>query len=160
MYNLSLFYMTQGRIQEAEDEKAQAAQLEQHRELDARRAARDAAEQRERVREEARERIGMFHEVLEIDPQDAVATMGLGSAHMQLEDYAAAVPFLETAIAASPDYSAAWLNLGKCQEFLGDVNGAAETYRRGIEAAGRQGDFMPLREMERRLAALQPGETT
>ena len=153
--NLSVFYVTQGRIQEAEEEKARAAQLEQSHELDTRRAAHAAAAERERIRGEATERIRMFHEVLEIDAEDPVATMGLGTAHMQLEEYDRALPFLRTAVRANPDYSAAYLNLGKCLEFLGDGDGAHAVYEQGVEAAGRKGDFMPLREMERRMAGLR-----
>ncbi len=153
--NLSVFYMTQGRIREAEEEKALAAQLERQQALDTRRTAHAAADQRDRRRREAAERIEMFLQVLEIDPEDPVAAMGIGSAHMQLEEYARALPYLKTAIRVNPDYSAAYLNLGKCLEFLGKTGEAGAVYQRGVEAAGRKGDFMPLREMERRMNTLK-----
>ena len=152
--NLSVFYVAKGMIQEAEDEKALAEQLEFQREMDAKQAATHAKAERERIKAEANERIGMFLEVLEIDPEDPIATMGLGTAYMQLEQYPDAIPHLETATRVQADYSAAYLNLGKCLEFTGDTTRASDAYQQGIEAAGRKGDLMPMREMERRLKAL------
>jgi len=154
--NLSVFYVAKGMITEAEHEKALAQQLEFKLELDARAAEKVAEAERARIRHEAEERIGMFREVLEFDPEDPIATMGLGSAYIQLEAYADAIPHLETATRVKKDYSAAFLNLGKCHEFLGDRAAAIAAYHAGIEAASRKGDLMPLREMERRLRALEP----
>lgn len=152
--NLSVFYMSQGKIQEAEDEKALANQLEFKQQLDARQAEKAAKAERERLKAEAEQRIGMFLEVLEIDPEDPVATMGLGQAYIQLERHADAIPYLETATRVQKDFSAAYLNLGKCHEVLGDVTSAKAAYTTGIEVAGRKGDLMPMREMERRLKQL------
>lgn len=152
--NLSVFYMSQGMIQEAEDEKALANQLEFKQQLDARQAEKSARQERERIKAEAESRIGMFLEVLDIDPEDPVATMGLGQAYIQLERHADAIPHLETATRVQKDFSAAYLNLGKCHEFLGNTEAARQVYEKGIEVAGRKGDLMPMREMERRLKQL------
>lgn len=158
--NLSVFYVAKGMIAEAEAEKAVAQQLEFKRSLDTRAAQKAAEAERARLEAEARERIGMFREVLEIDPEDTVANMGLGSAYIQLGQYADAVAPLEATTRANRDYSAAWLNLGKCHEFLGHAGQAIAAYTEGIAAASRKGDFMPLREMERRLRALRSGEAS
>lgn len=152
--NLSVFYVSKGMITEAEAEKAIANQLEFKRQLNAREAEQAAEAERARIRREAEEKIAMFREVLEIDPEDPIATMGIGASFMQLDQYAEAVPHLETAVRVKKDYSAAYLNLGKCREFLGQRAEAIAAYRAGIEAASRKGDLMPLREMERRLRAL------
>ena len=152
--NLSVFYMSQGHIQEAEDEKALANQLEFKQQLDARQAEKAAKAERARITAEAEQRIGMFVEVLEIDPEDPVATMGLGQAYIQLDRHAEAIPYLETATRAQKDFSAAYLNLGKCHEVLGNTEAARAAYKTGIEVAGRKGDLMPMREMERRLKQL------
>ncbi|MCL4216136.1 MAG: tetratricopeptide repeat protein, partial [Candidatus Hydrogenedentes bacterium] len=85
---------------------------------------------------------------------DPLATYGMGAAYIQLEEFAKAVPYLERATQVQKDYSAAYLNLGKCHEFLGNAEDARATYLKGIEAANRKGDLMPLREMERRLKGL------
>lgn len=152
--NLSVFYVSKGMIDEAEQEKAKAAVLQIRQASHARKAEEMAAAERERIQREARERIGMFEEVLEIDPDDPLATFGMGTAYIQLNEYAKAVPFLQRATRVNKDYSAAYLNLGKCHEFLGQADEAREAFRKGIEVATRKGDLMPLREMERRLKSL------
>jgi Flp pilus assembly protein TadD len=152
--NLSVFYVAKGMIQEAEEEKAKAALLQLKHARSAREAEELAAAERRRIRNEAVERIAMFKEVLEIDPDDPLATFGMGMAYIQLEDYEQAIPHLQRATQVQKDYSVAYLNLGKCYEFLGRDSAARETYRAGIQAASRKGDLMPLREMERRLRGL------
>ncbi len=152
--NLSVFYVAKGMIQQAEDEKAKAEQLEKKQGPDERRALQSAKAERARIRDEAGRRIALFEEVLAIDAEDLVATMGLGSAYIQLDRHAEAIPHLETALRVNKDYSAAWLNLGKCHEFLERPAEAALAYTAGIEAASRKGDLMPMREMERRLVQL------
>jgi len=152
--NLSVFYVAKGLIPEAEEEKAKAAVLQIQRAGAERAAHEAAAKERVRLEAEARERIGMFKEVLDIDPDDPLATYGLGKAYIQLNQFADALPYLERATQLQKDYSAAWLDYAKCHEFLGHHTEAAAAYQSGIAAAARKGDLMPLREMERRLKAL------
>ena len=83
-----------------------------------------------------------------------MATFGLGQANIRLNGYKKAIPHLEKATQLQKDFSAAYLNLGKCHEFLGQSAAAAGAYEAGIACASRKGDLMPLREMERRLGAL------
>ncbi len=153
--NLSVFYMTKGMIEEAEEEKAKSAVLQMAQAREARKAEELAAQERARIKAEAQERIEMFKEVIEIDPDDPLATFGMGAAYMQLQQYEEAVPYLQRATEVQKDYSAAFLNLGKCYEFLGRTGEASVTFKKGIDAANRKGDLMPMREMERRLKALQ-----
>lgn len=153
--NLSVFYVAKGMIEEAETEKAKAAVLQIKRASDARKAEEIAVAERDRIIREAHDRIRMFEEVLEIDPDDSLATFGMGAAYMQLDQHERAVPYLERATRTQKDYSAAWLNLGKCLEFSGHADRAADAYRAGIKAATRKGDLMPLREMERRLKSIR-----
>jgi predicted Zn-dependent protease len=152
--NLSVFYMKKGNLEKAEEEKAIAKLMETQQVVDREQAEAAGEAERRRIEFEARDRIRMFQEVLEIDPDDPLATFGLGSAYLQLQQYAAAVPFLERATEVQKDYSAAYLSLGKCLEFLGDAVRAQDAYARGIAVASRKGDLMPMREMERRLKAL------
>ena len=152
--NLSVFYVAKGMIEEAEEEKAKAAVLQIRKASDDREAKELAEAERRRLQEEAHGRIAMFEEVLEIDPDDSVATFGLGQAYIQLNEYEKAIPHLEKATQIQKDFSAAYLNLGKCHEFLGQTAAAAGAYEAGIACASRKGDLMPLREMERRLGAL------
>jgi tetratricopeptide (TPR) repeat protein len=85
---------------------------------DAERAAEAFAAERAQIEQQARDRIRMFEEVLELDPDDVLATYGLGMAHLQLEEYERAAPHLERATGLKKDHSAAFLSLGKCHEFL------------------------------------------
>lgn len=78
--NLSVFYVAKGMIEEAEEAKAQSAVLQMQNLSDERKAKEMAEQERARIQEEARERIEMFKEVLDIDPDDGVATFGLGKA--------------------------------------------------------------------------------
>ncbi len=152
--NLSVFYVAKGMIDEAEDEKARSSVLQLKHAADKRKAEDIARQERDRLQQEARERIEMFTEVLEFDPDDPLATFGMGQSHMQLQQYEEAVPYLEHATKVQKDYSAAYLNLGKCLEFLDRGEEAAAAYREGIRVANLKGDLMPLREMERRIAQL------
>lgn len=158
--NLSVFYLAKGMIEEAEEEKAKSAVLQIQRASDDRKAQDLARQERERIKQEAQGRIAMFEEVLEIDPDDPVATFGIGKAYVQLNRYEDAVPHLQHATEVQKDYSAAYLDLGKCYEFLDRPERAVETYQAGITIASRKGDLMPMREMERRLKSLQEGALT
>ena len=158
--NLSVFYVAKGMIDEAEQEKAKAAVLGIQKASNDRQAQDMAEAERRRIEEEAAERIAMFKEVLDIDPDDPVATYGLGKAHIQLHQYEEAVPYLFHATEVQKDYSAAYLDLGKCHEFLDHADDAIATYKEGIAIASRKGDLMPLREMERRLKILESTQST
>ena len=152
--NLSVYYMQQGRIEEAEAEKAEATAL-QFEQLIEEKQKNQAREQRAREMAEERQRqIGMFQQVLEIDPVDQVANFGLGTIYFEQGDYEAALPRLQTVVEHYKDYSAAWLALGKTLEKLDRNEEAAEVYRKGIAAASKKGDLMPLREMQNRLNQL------
>ncbi len=152
--NLSVFYVAKGMIPEAEDEKAKAAVLQMKHARQSREAEEIAAAERERIRREAIDRIAMFKEVIEFDPDDPLATFGTGMAYIQLNEYENALPHLHRATQVQKDYSVAYLHLGKCFEFLDRKDDARAAYAAGIECASRKGDLMPLREMERRLKSL------
>lgn len=149
--NLSVFYVAQGDIERAEEEKAKAAVLQIQSASDNRAAHEAAQAERKKIESEARQRIEMFLEVLDIDPDDPVATFGLGKAYVQLGQHADAIPHLRRATEVQKDFSAAFLELGKCHQAIGENEAAAEAFHAGIAVAARKGDLMPLREMERRL---------
>ena len=152
--NLSIYYMKQGRIEEAELEKGEATAIEFERlvtqNLDKKKKEkRDEAEKKERER-----MVGMFEQVLEIDPVDQVANFGLGSIYLETEQYEKALPPLKLVIKENKDYSAAYLLLGKNLEKLSRNAEAIEIYREGIAAASKKGDLMPLKDMQSRLNQL------
>ncbi|MCH7651069.1 MAG: tetratricopeptide repeat protein, partial [Nitrospinae bacterium] len=95
--------------------------------------------------------VEMFHKVLEIDPVDQVANFGLGSIYLDTGKYEEAVGPLQTVVEHYQDHSAAYLVLGKALEKLERREDAAGVYQKGIEAASKKGDLMPLRDMQNRL---------
>ena len=145
--NLSVFYLAKGMIEEAETEKAKAAVLQIQKASDEHQAQKLAEEDRARIQREALERIEMFQEVLEIDPDDAIATFGLGKAYIQLNQHKEALPHLRHACEIKKDYSAAFLDLGTCLEFLERGDEATDIYKEGIATASRTCDRMPMRAL-------------
>jgi len=156
--NLSVYYMKQGRIEEAELEKGEATAIQFERlvaqNLDKKKKEKkDAADKKERGR-----MVGMFEQVLEIDPVDQVANFGLGSIYLETGEYEKALPPLRTVIKENKDYSAAYLLLGKNLEKLLRKKEAIEVYHQGIAAASKKGDLMPLKDMQNRLNQLLHSE--
>lgn len=152
--NLSRFYGLQGRIEEAEREKAIAAQIERQRSVDAQSLQASTQSERQRIIAEAQRKIELFQEVLALDPDDPVALFGLAQCYVQLDRFEAAVPPLRHALEVKPDYSAAYLLLGRCLERLGRDDEALALYEEAIPRARLKGDLMPMREMEQRALTL------
>lgn len=156
--NLSLFYMKIGDKEEAERQKSLAT-LKRFggEESPEERAIREAGESEERRRDAERRR-AMFAEVLQADPVDGLALMGMGSALLDLERYEEAADHLGRALESQPENSALYLSRGKALEKLQRPAEAREVYRNGVEVASRKGDFLPLKELEHRLFLLEaPG---
>lgn len=155
--NLSLFYMKIGDKDEAERQKAEAT-LKRFAGLDGEKAAReDAAAETAARRADAERKLGMFAEVLAIDPDDPLALMGLGNALVALDRLDEAEPHLARACAVQKDNSAAFAGHGKLLERLGRSDEARAVFTAGVQVASRKGDLMPLREMEHRLLVLGAG---
>ena len=153
--NLSLFFMKIGDKDEAERQKAQAT-LKRFAGLDGEKQARDMAEAEVAARRaDAERKLAMFAEVLDIDPDDPLALMGLGNALVALDRLDEAEPHLARACAVQKDNSAAFAAHGKVLERLGRTAEARAVFEAGVKVASRKGDLMPLREMEHRLLVLR-----
>ena len=152
--NLSVYYMKQGRIEDAEFEKGEATALQFEKAIEKNMAKKLEKKEAEQKKKEMEERVGMFKQVLEIDPQDQVANFGLGSIYLETERYQEGLEPLKTVIAAHQDYSAAYLLLGKTWEKLSNKEEAIETYKKGIAVASKKGDLMPLKDMQNRMNQL------
>jgi Tfp pilus assembly protein PilF len=89
-------------------------------------------------------------------PRDgALLRLTLGNALLAAGDLDNAVAEMRQALAFDPAYSAAWKGLGKACLAAGDEAGAADAWRRGIDAARQRGDKQAEKEMAvflRRLA--------
>ncbi len=157
--NLSVYYMQQGRIEDAEAEKGEATAL-QFEQIIEEKQKEKAKQARSKEQEAERERqTGMFKQVLEIDPVDQVANFGLGTIYYEQGKFEDARGPLETVVKHFPDYSAAYLALGKTLQKLEQLEDAGEVYRKGIAVASKKGDLMPLRDMQTRLNQLSQSAT-
>lgn len=152
--NLSVYYMKQNRIEDAEFEKAEATALQFEKAIEKNMAQKLKKKEEEQKKIEMEERVGMFKQVLEIDPQDQVANFGLGSIYLETGRYEEGLEPLKTVIEAHRDYSAAYLLLGKTWEKLSNREEAIEIYKQGIAAASKKGDLMPLKDMQNRMNQL------
>jgi len=152
--NLSVYYMKQGRIEDAENEKAEATALQFEQAVEKSMAKKLKKKQQEQKIKEMEEKIVMFKKVLEIDPVDQVANFGLGSIYLETGRYEEGLGPLNTVVEKFKDYSAAYLLLGKTLEKLSENEKAIDVYKKGIAAASKKGDLMPLKDMQNRMNQL------
>jgi len=112
----------------------------------------DKRDQKEKVlaqeKADKEKRESMFHQVLEIDPEDALANFGLGELEIERENFEKAQDHLKKAIIADQKYSVAYLALAKAQLNLKQDQLAKATLNKGIEIASKLGDLMPANEMQ------------
>lgn len=154
--NLSLILANLGYVREAEAEKELAWRLERARSAGGNMPVGKARNEEEarRIRAELEERVTLFREALEYDPEDTVALMGMGSALLSLEKPEEAAPYLRRTVEIDPWYSAAWLRLGECLLATGDRQGALQAWQEGARRARQRGDMMPAQAMEIRARQL------
>ncbi len=151
--NLSLYYMKIGNREEAERQRALST-MKQFGVHDPEVLKQQEIANKKAREEEAERKRAMFSEVLEMDPRDSLALMGMGNALTELGQYGAAESCLGKAVAEQKNNSSLYLSHGKVLEKLGRHHEAREVLQRGVVVASKRGDLMPLREMEHRLLLL------
>ncbi|MCK6571614.1 Fe(2+)-trafficking protein [Myxococcota bacterium] len=92
-------------------------------------------------------RIEQFRNMARANPDDDLAHFALGQALFDAARYAEAAIVLKSVLRLNPDYSRAYVLLGRAQAETGDPEGAVATWQSGHAAAQRRGDFMPAREL-------------
>jgi folate-binding protein YgfZ len=152
--NLSLYYNQQGRIEDAEREAAEAARAKIQREKEAAQVVEVEARDTDSARSDRERRAGMFRQILELDPDDALGNFGLGELLVEEGRFEEAVSHLQRALATDPRYSAALLALGRAQEGAEDLSAARKTYLRGVDVAAARGDLATANKIQERLATL------
>ena len=85
--------------------------------------------------------------ILRSGADSASLRYALGCEYLKAGDPARAAGHLGEAVRQTPDYSAAWKQLGRAQTAAGLEEKAMESYRRGILAAQERGDVQAAREM-------------
>lgn len=148
--NLSLFYMQIGDKDEAERQKSLGTRKRFGVGIDAAKAAAMAEQEDQARQTEATRKRLMFAEVLEVDPADPLALMGMGQALEVLGDLTPAAEFLQRALQVDQDNSVVYAGLGRVLARLERTSEAREVFQKGIVVASRRGDLMPLRDMEDR----------
>lgn len=77
----------------------------------------------------------------------ATMRFALGKALLDEGEAAAALVHLREAVRQDPDYSAAWAQLGRCEQTLGDLAAAIAAWRQGHGVAERRGDAQTVRQI-------------
>ena len=152
--NLSLYHMKKGEIEKAEDYKSQATLLNFEILGDEAEKKRKEEEVKKRKLAEMEKRKGMFLQVLELDPEDAMANNGMGEILYEEQDYSNSENYFRAALTTNEKYSVAYLGLGKSYIAQGKNTEAIETFRKGIQVAGINGDLMPANSMQALLSGL------
>ena len=153
--NLSAFYVEKGWIEKAEEEKAISMSLRMKEIMAESKQKEEAEKQRKESEADTLKRLDMFKQVLEIDGDDLLANFGTGSCLVELGRFEESLVFLNKAISVKPDYTNAYLYLGKAHLGLNDSNQASSSLVKGIEVAAKRGDGEPLKAMQILLNGLE-----
>lgn len=153
--NLSRYYAQMGMIEEAEKVKGHVTYLVWKKEAGEMAAARKVEEEEAARKARLADRVDLFKQVLAMDPEDVVANFGLGKILLDLERYEEAVPCFQKAIEGKKHYSMAYNHMGTCLAALGRTEEAVRAFQEGIRAATEKGDFIPKRDMSRKLEQLK-----
>lgn len=149
--NLSLFLMKQGKIEEAEEQKSLAT-VKSFQKFGQEAKEKELIEsQKKKQMEEWQKREAMFLQVLDIDADDTLANYGLGSIAVEKGEWQRAQDHLERVLKADPNYSVAYLALGKAYKSLGKKDEAKKIWKEGINIAAKKGDLMPANQMQAEL---------
>jgi len=152
--NLSAFYVEKGWIEKAEEEKAISMSLRMKEIMQESKQKEDAEKKKKEDEGETKKRLDMFKQVLGIDADDLLANYGTGSCLVELGRFDESLAFLNKAIEVKPDYTNAYLYLGKAHLGLSDLKQASDSLVKGIEVAAKRGDGEPLKAMQIMLNAL------
>ena len=99
-------------------------------------------------------RIENLREILASDPQDTFARYALGLEYLSINDIDSARQMFEETYVLDPNYVAAYYQLGKTYELLGDEVMAKKIYEKGIYVASSQSDEHTKSELEQAISEL------
>lgn len=87
-----------------------------------------------------RHAIALYHEILDLDPDYAPASINLGTLYFHMRQYARAEEFYRRATASDPGYVLAYFDLGNVLDELGRLGEAIAAYSKAVELSPRYAD--------------------
>lgn len=84
-------------------------------------------------------RIEVFKQMLESDPENTMVMFGLAKEYEKLEQHSDVIDLLETYLAKADDEGNAYGVLAQAYDKTGDRERAIETYKRGIDVSMAHG---------------------
>ena len=99
----------------------------------------------------ASSRMEMLEEFVRQQPNDSFAHYGLALEYVKAGRNDEALAHFQKLLGFNPDYTAAYYQAGALLGKLGRVEDARTMFQRGIEVAGRNGDFHTKSELEQAL---------
>lgn len=146
--NKSLYLMRQGKIEEAEKEKAEATfKSFQYYGKEAEKKKSEEEMFQNKIKEQG-VREGMFMQVLEIDPDDEIALSGLSEIRYEQSKFNEASEFAQKLLLLNQRHTGAHLIMGKVLLAQGEQTEAEELLRKGVETAKKKGELRLANEMQ------------
>ncbi|HLE61661.1 MAG TPA: tetratricopeptide repeat protein [Pyrinomonadaceae bacterium] len=99
-------------------------------------------------------KIEIFTAMLAEQPENAMIWYGLAGEQYKMEKWAEAAKSLRQVVSLNPDYTAAYQMLGTVLAHVGDLAGAQQAWRDGIDAADRTGAWKAGQHMRVLLAGV------
>jgi predicted Zn-dependent protease len=84
-------------------------------------------------------RIEVFKQMLESDPDNSMVLFGLANEYQKIEDWQKTIETLEIYLAKADDEGAAYGMLAKAYERIGEREKARESYEKGIDVSNAHG---------------------
>jgi folate-binding Fe-S cluster repair protein YgfZ/Flp pilus assembly protein TadD len=146
--NKSLYLMKMGKIEEAEAEKDKAT-------LKSFSKASNEAKEKKENEQAIKRREEMFKQVLELDPEDLLASYGMADISFNRGEFQEAVNLTEKIITHHPKHGQAYLLYSKALIATNNKAKAKEVLETGLKVAKNNGDLKCLQEMNYLLVDLK-----
>ena len=101
------------------------------------------------------DRLDTLLAMLDAEPDDPFCLYAIGHEYANRGDDQAAIDYLDRTIEVDPSELYAFFHKARCQQRVGDVPGAAETLRQGLEHARAASDAKAVDEMQALLLEME-----